>query len=120
MDFHQLTARQRRILELVVSGKTNKEIAAIVRISENTVEYHLVKRIYPALGVRTRGAAASVYLKLAAAALRKAEKSHSPILCPVKDLGILKAIRLAIVAAPLADAFFDFGETRTELAVVGA
>ncbi len=71
MDFHQLTTRQRRILELVVSGKTNKEIAAIVHISENTVEYHLVKRIYPALGVRTRGAAASVYLKLAAAALRK-------------------------------------------------
>jgi DNA-binding CsgD family transcriptional regulator/N-acetylglutamate synthase-like GNAT family acetyltransferase len=71
VDYHTLTARQRRILELVVCGKTNKEIASILRISENTVEYHLVKRIYPLLKVRTRSAAAAVYFKLAAKALRK-------------------------------------------------
>ncbi len=56
-----LTPRQQQILELVGAGKTNREIAAIVGISENTVEYHLVKRIFPLLGVRSRSAAADVY-----------------------------------------------------------
>jgi DNA-binding CsgD family transcriptional regulator/N-acetylglutamate synthase-like GNAT family acetyltransferase len=71
VDYNTLTARQRRILELVAAGKMNKEIAGILHISENTVEYHLVKRIYPLLQVRTRSAAATVYHKLAAKALRK-------------------------------------------------
>jgi DNA-binding CsgD family transcriptional regulator len=71
VDYHSLTGRQRRILELVASGKTNKEIAASLRISENTVEYHLTKRIYPLLGVRSRSAASAVYFKLAMRALRK-------------------------------------------------
>jgi DNA-binding CsgD family transcriptional regulator len=61
VDYHALTARQRRILELLASGKSNKEIASILLISENTIEYHLVKRIYPLLQVRTRSAAAAVY-----------------------------------------------------------
>ncbi|MCL5995793.1 MAG: GNAT family N-acetyltransferase [Chloroflexi bacterium] len=71
MNYHSLTGQQRRILELLAAGKTNKEIAAILHISENTVEYHLVKRIYPLLQVRNRSAAASVYFKLATKALRK-------------------------------------------------
>lgn len=71
MDFHDLTNRQRQVLDLIVAGKTNKEIATILGITENTVEYHVVKRIYPLLGVHTRAAAGAVYQKLMAAALRK-------------------------------------------------
>jgi len=71
VDYHSLTARQRRILELVAAGKTNKEIALALHITENTVEYHLVKCIYPLLKVHTRSAAAAVYFKWAAQALRK-------------------------------------------------
>ncbi len=71
VDYHALTGRQRRILELLASGKTNKQIATTLRISENTVEYHLTKRIYPLLGVRSRSAASAVYFKLVTRALRK-------------------------------------------------
>ncbi len=71
MDYHKLTDRQRKVLELLASGKTNKEIALTLRISENTVEYHLTKRIYPLLSVRNRSAASAVYFKLATRALRK-------------------------------------------------
>jgi DNA-binding CsgD family transcriptional regulator/N-acetylglutamate synthase-like GNAT family acetyltransferase len=85
MDYHKLTDRQRKILELLVSGKTNKEISAALRITENTVEYHLVKLIYPILGVRTRSAASAVYLKLAANALRKSvvdSRRQNPTMSP--------------------------------------
>lgn len=37
-----LTPRERETLELLVQGKTNKEIAAALSISENTVKRHLV------------------------------------------------------------------------------
>jgi len=37
----ELTAREIDILELVVEGKTNKEIAYTLKISENTVKIHL-------------------------------------------------------------------------------
>ena len=84
MDYHSLTACQRRILELVAAGKTNKEIASIVRISENTVEYHLVKRIYPLLKVNTRSAAAAVYFKWAARALRKSVVDSRPTASTMK------------------------------------
>jgi DNA-binding NarL/FixJ family response regulator len=37
----ELTAREIDILELIVEGKTNKEIAYTLNISENTVKIHL-------------------------------------------------------------------------------
>ncbi|RPJ36294.1 MAG: DNA-binding response regulator, partial [Chloroflexi bacterium] len=37
----QLTARETTILHLVAEGKTNKEIASVLVISENTVKIHL-------------------------------------------------------------------------------
>lgn len=54
-DFSQynLTQRQIDIINLVKQGKTNKEIGAILFISENTVKYHL-KIIYNALGIENR------------------------------------------------------------------
>lgn len=48
-----LTDRQRQIIELVKQGKTNKEIGAILFISENTVKYHL-KIIYDILNIENR------------------------------------------------------------------
>jgi DNA-binding CsgD family transcriptional regulator len=36
-----LTTRQRRVLELVAHGRTNKQLAAMLGISERTAEIHL-------------------------------------------------------------------------------
>ena len=93
MDYHELTGRQRRILELVASGKTNKEIAAALRISENTVEYHLTKRIYPLLGVRSRSAASAVYFKLVAKALRKSVVDSRASASTMKSLALQRGMR---------------------------
>lgn len=41
--FRQLTARERELLDLVVSGHTNKEIASKLGISPKTVEAHRAK-----------------------------------------------------------------------------
>jgi DNA-binding NarL/FixJ family response regulator len=52
-----LTQRQREVLELVVKGKSNKEIARILNIGEGTVKVHMAG-LFRALGVNTRAAAA--------------------------------------------------------------
>ena len=48
-----LTASERRVAELVASGRTNKEVAAALFISAKTVEGHLAN-VYTKLGVRSR------------------------------------------------------------------
>ena len=48
-----LTTREIQILRLVLSGYTNKAIAAQICISEKTVEFHL-DNIYTKSGARTR------------------------------------------------------------------
>jgi DNA-binding NarL/FixJ family response regulator len=48
-----LTHREVEILRLLIAGYTNKSIAAAIRISEKTVEFHL-DNIYRKIGVRTR------------------------------------------------------------------
>ena len=48
-----LTPRELEILRLVLTGRTNKAIAAEIFISEKTVEFHL-DNIYSKIGVRTR------------------------------------------------------------------
>jgi DNA-binding NarL/FixJ family response regulator len=48
-----LTARELEILQLVITGKTNKAIASEIYISKKTVEFHL-DHIYTKLGIRTR------------------------------------------------------------------
>ncbi len=47
-----LTARQKEILQLLVAGKTAKEIAALLHVSARTVEFHKYKMM-EALGLRT-------------------------------------------------------------------
>ncbi len=47
-----LTPRQREVLQLVAEGKSNKEVAAILRISVKTVDFHKAG-IMDELGLRT-------------------------------------------------------------------
>jgi DNA-binding NarL/FixJ family response regulator len=49
----QLTERELEVLQLVVDGRRNKEIAADLGISENTVKYHL-RNILDKLHARSR------------------------------------------------------------------
>ena len=55
-DKHGLTARELEVLRLVASGKSNKEIANALVISEHTVARH-VQNIFTKLGVPSRTAA---------------------------------------------------------------
>ncbi len=54
-----LSARQREILELVVEGLSNAEIAGRLYLSESTIKQHL-RAVYKVLGVRNRTAAAKM------------------------------------------------------------
>ena len=56
-DREQLTERERDVLEYLVKGRSNKEIATTLCISENTVKTHL-KTLFLKLGVRDRTEAA--------------------------------------------------------------
>lgn len=49
----ELTPSERRVAELVASGKTNREVAAALFVSDRTVEGHL-SHIYGKLGIRSR------------------------------------------------------------------
>ena len=52
-EAHQLTVREREVLELCYDGMTNPEIAAALYISLNTVKRHL-HNIFEKLDVSTR------------------------------------------------------------------
>ena len=57
-----LTQREVRVLELVLQGQRNKEIAAALSISDDTVQVHL-KNIFTKLDVHDRTAAVYVALR---------------------------------------------------------
>lgn len=61
-DNGQTTARENEILSLVAEGLTNAQIAHRLRVSDNTVKFHL-QNLYLKLGVRNRTEAAAHYLK---------------------------------------------------------
>lgn len=48
----QLTGRQREVLQLIAEGRVNKEIAAILKVSVKTVEFHR-GRMMSKLGVHS-------------------------------------------------------------------
>ena len=48
----RLTPRQREVLQLVAEGHSNKEIAAVLKVSTKTVEFHKYN-LMEALGIRT-------------------------------------------------------------------
>jgi len=49
----ELTARERDVLALVADGRSNREIATALSISEHTVKFHLAS-LFGKLGVSTR------------------------------------------------------------------
>jgi DNA-binding NarL/FixJ family response regulator len=55
-DRHGLTDRELEVLRLVSAGRTNKEIAAALVLSEHTVARH-VQNIFTKVGVSSRAAA---------------------------------------------------------------
>jgi DNA-binding NarL/FixJ family response regulator len=55
-DTHGLTARELEVLRLLATGKSNREIAASLVISEHTVARH-VQNIFTKIGVPSRTAA---------------------------------------------------------------
>ena len=57
-----LTEREMELVSLLVAGKSNKEIAERLFISENTVKYH-IRNILQKLGVQNRTEAAAYALK---------------------------------------------------------
>jgi DNA-binding NarL/FixJ family response regulator len=60
-----LSARQREILEMVVEGMSNAQIAERLYLSESTIKQHL-RVVYKALGVRNRTEAAKTMREHAA------------------------------------------------------
>jgi len=49
----KLSSRQLEILDLMESGKTNKQIAEVLGISQSTVKFHIAG-LFRELNVRTR------------------------------------------------------------------
>ena len=49
-DYERLTPREKQILELIAKGNSNKEIAAILNLSVNTVSVHRAN-LMSALGI---------------------------------------------------------------------
>jgi DNA-binding NarL/FixJ family response regulator len=62
VDTYLLSARQREILELVVEGLSNAEIAGRLFLSESTIKQHL-RAAYKLLGVKNRTEAARLLLR---------------------------------------------------------
>lgn len=58
----ELTAAEQKILQAIVGGKSNKEIAFGANVSENTVKTH-VKNIFDKLGVSDRTSAATLAIR---------------------------------------------------------
>lgn len=58
----ELTPAEKRILEMIVGGKSNKEIAYNLDVSENTVKTH-VKNIFDKINVSDRTSAATTAIK---------------------------------------------------------
>jgi len=62
-----LRPREIQVLQQVAAGRRNRDVAADLRISENTVKFH-VASIYRKLGVHSRAEATAFYLSLEGAA----------------------------------------------------
>lgn len=58
----ELTKTERKVLQQIVAGKANKEIAFDLDVSENTVKTH-VKNVFEKLGVSDRTSAATSAIK---------------------------------------------------------
>jgi DNA-binding NarL/FixJ family response regulator len=57
-DVSLLTPRQKQVLDLVIEGKSNKEIARALNLSDGTIKVHMAA-LFKNLGVNSRSAAAA-------------------------------------------------------------
>lgn len=60
---HILTDREQRVMDLIIEGKSNNEIADELEVSVNTVKTHL-RHVFRKLEVENRTQASVRYLRL--------------------------------------------------------
>lgn len=58
-DVRMLTPRQKQVLDLLIQGKSNKEIARALHLSDGTIKVHMAA-LFKNLGVNSRSAAAAL------------------------------------------------------------
>jgi DNA-binding NarL/FixJ family response regulator len=84
-DVESLTPRERQVLPLLAEGKTNKEIATMLFLTEGTVKVH-VRHILRKIGARSRTEAAIYTIKMqqqregasASVQMPRPDQLHSP------------------------------------------
>jgi DNA-binding CsgD family transcriptional regulator len=87
-----LSPRQREILALVAAGRTSKEIAGQLGISESTVNWH-ISNVFERLGASSRAEAVAVAMR------EEAQRPDDPRTVPERRAGPplpLSAIALAV------------------------
>ena len=62
LDPSPLTERELEVLHLLSQGLSNRQIAAALTLSENTIRVHIA-RIFPKLGVSSRTEAATTAIR---------------------------------------------------------
>jgi DNA-binding CsgD family transcriptional regulator/tetratricopeptide (TPR) repeat protein len=72
-----LTGTERRVAALIAQGRTNREVAAAMFLTENTVQTHL-RHIFQKLGVRSRTELAARFLSASAGTLTGARSGAGP------------------------------------------
>jgi DNA-binding NarL/FixJ family response regulator len=72
-----LTPRQRAVLELLVQGKSNRDIAVALDLAENTVKVHMAA-VFKALGVSSRVEALLAGKPLLERMQHKRDEEHAP------------------------------------------
>lgn len=78
MDINQFSAREKEVIDLLLQGKSNKQIALALDISVRTVEFHL-KNIYKKLQVTSRAEAILRLGKTTASAEPVVKRVESPV-----------------------------------------
>jgi DNA-binding CsgD family transcriptional regulator len=73
-----LTPAEERVAALVAEGKTNAEVAAVLFLSDRTVEGHL-SRIYAKLGIRHRGALGRALARRQSQGIDDSNTGDSPV-----------------------------------------
>jgi DNA-binding NarL/FixJ family response regulator len=60
---HLLTDREQHVMDLIIEGKSNLEVAAELKVSVNTIKTHL-RHVFRKLNVENRTQASVRYLSL--------------------------------------------------------
>src|SRR5258708_20813960 len=80
-----LSSRQREVLNLIVQGRSNKEIARALKLAEGTVKIH-VAALFRKLGIKRRSAAAVAGAPLIADALQPCPSRPGPSASRIRPL----------------------------------